>query len=493
MKLFKTIVSVFIFTAVFSLFAFAESPYEGYIICFKDSGCISEAVSLMEEHAETAFLSSGESMEKVYGTENLYTTNSADLAEELYEKGLLEYAEPNYIAELLDYDCSAEPYYSYQWALSALNTAEAWKYGVYGNGTKVAVIDSGVMTSHPDLSGRILPGYSFVNDDTSNVEDTLGHGTGVCGIIAASVNGTGIAGIAHRTQIIPIQVTSTKQFTTSNLASAIYRAVNLDADVINMSLGFFVSDGSVPQTITRAVTKALDSSVIIVAAAGNSGGTDYMYPASIDGVISVANIQKNSDGSYSKASSSQYNDKVTISAPGTSVCTTYNSTQTPYVNYSGTSFSSPCVAGIAALAKSIDREITAEDFTVLLTKTAEKSLLGGAERTNEYGYGIADAGALVKKLIESGSKGGFVSPVDKTDSGKITVKIANLSQSEKTFLLTAKAQSGGRPTAFALKNKVLAPNETAEIDITELAESNGEITCCLLDAGTLRPTARVSR
>lgn len=466
----------------------SASDFDGYIISFASD----EYRELAIEYAETlAFLSGDEAgtIDEVDEALNIAVTNSEELAKELESIGVIEYYEPNYIVELLDYDYTEDLYYDKQWSHVACNTPSAWQYGVYGNDVKVAVIDSGVLTTHEDLSENILPGYSYVNDDTANVTDILGHGTGVCGVIASSANGNGVVGVAHRAKLIPIQVTNTKSFTSGNLASAIYRAVQMDADVINMSLGFFTNDNAAPPaTLTRAVSSALDAGVIIVAAAGNNGTTAYMYPASIDGVISVANLEVKSDGSYGKASSSQYNDTVDIIAPGTAISTTHISNNKSYVNYSGTSFSSPYVAGMAALAKSIDKSITPAEFDLLLKETANKAILNGKERTDECGYGIADTGAFVKKLIEQKSRGGFISSPDRTNDGKITVKVTSTAKTDAEYTLTASEFFGGRLSAFGSHKVTLAPGETVEITLSE--NDNGkEIRCHLFDMVRFAPVS----
>ena len=100
-----------------------------------------------------------------------------------------------------------DPLYGQQWALPVINAAAGWaELGPDGTPIAVAVIDSGICTDHPDLAGKILPGYDFVDDDTTP-QDDFGHGCGVAGIIAATMgNGTGIAGIAPNARIIPLRV-----------------------------------------------------------------------------------------------------------------------------------------------------------------------------------------------------------------------------------------------------------------------------------------------
>ena len=105
--------------------------------------------------------------------------------------------------------------------------------------------------------------------------------------------------------------------------------------------------------------------------------TKYAYPASFDCVISVANLLKNtSDGSYTYSGTSRYNDKVTICAPGSNIYTPYKNSASSYITISGTSFACPYISGVAALAKSIDPDITQEEFESLLIQTSNKNYKG---------------------------------------------------------------------------------------------------------------------
>lgn len=164
-----------------------------------------------------------------------------------------------------------------------------------------------------------------------------------------------------------------------------------DVSVINMSFGTYSAYDSIANSVAYAVSKGK----VLVASAGNEGSTSnggkYVYPASYDGVISVAAT----DSSDGHPSFSQYNDKVDISAPGSSVYTTTRNGS--YGTASGTSFAAPIVAGAAALLMSIDDSLTASDVEILLKDTALD--LGSPGKDNYFGYGriqLDQAVAVVK-------------------------------------------------------------------------------------------------
>lgn len=251
--------------------------------------------------------------------------------------------------------------------------------------------------------------------DTTDVTDEIGHGTAVAGVIAASADSFGIVGVAHKANIIPFKVaysitnsdgTKSQVVEIEAISRATYQAMNFyDADVINYSIG--ITNKS--ETLKRYINNAIANNIIVVASSGNISSTfpagTYTYPAAYDGVISVGNLAYNSStGEVYVSSTSQYNDQVTVCAPGTSIYAPNRTSSTTYSLWTGTSFSCPYVAGIAALAKSIDPDITPAEFTELLIKTADKELLEGEERTDKLGYGVANAGALVEAMIAEHEK-----------------------------------------------------------------------------------------
>lgn len=247
-----------------------------------------------------------------------------------------------------------DTYRSRQWALNALK-AETVHQSTKGSGVTVAVIDTGVKSSHTDLSGNVLSGTDYVAPGTS-ANDENGHGTHVAGIIAALANNSrGIAGFAPRAKILPVRVLDRKgSGTSSNVAKGIIYAADRGAKVINLSIGSNQSSTAMESAVAYAISK----NVLVVAAAGNSGcgllGAPAEYPASYPGVVAVASVTQ----SISRASYSSCGSWVDVAAPGDRIYSTMIknsvglgcSSSANYCYLSGTSFSTPYVAATGALA-----------------------------------------------------------------------------------------------------------------------------------------------
>lgn len=262
---------------------------------------------------------------------------------------------------------AADPYASQQYSANRVR-ANRVVASASGDGVTVAVLDSGVQASHPDLDDplprgrqRVLAGTTFLvpesgrpnlNGRPGNV-DPNGHGTHVAGIIAAARdNGIGVAGLAPDAQVLPVRVLDAEGYGwSSDVAQGIYWAHQQGADVINLSLAGPYSSSTVSAAIEHVST---DSSrgkppTLVVAAAGNSG-TIYpvMYPAAHPRVLAVASSDRN-DRIASDSSRGSYVD---VAAPGVAILSTC--TPTSYCMRSGTSMASPLVAAAAALLREQD-------------------------------------------------------------------------------------------------------------------------------------------
>ncbi len=272
-------------------------------------------------------------------------------------------------------------------------------FGIYANfawdiattrglGVTVAVLDTGIQATHPDLIGQFVAGYDFVNDDATP-DDINGHGTHVSGTIAARTNnGIGVAGVAFNAKIMPLKVCEDSNGLlggpagcfTYEIAEAMVYAADRGAKVINMSLG----GPTISTTIEGAVAYVLSRNVTVVAAAGNTGDTVLQYPASYSGVISVAaHDPVNGD----IANFSTNNSFVTISAPGVNILSTYPTSNYAYL--SGTSMATPHVAGIAALLIGKGTATTPAQIREALICSALD--LGTTGRDDFYGHGAVQA------------------------------------------------------------------------------------------------------
>lgn len=312
-----------------------------------------------------------------------------DVLGELRADPAVAYAEPNYVVRLAGEVAVNDPKTAGQYSLDRMRVRDAWSLSTGGAGV-IAVLDTGVQANHPDLSGRVLPGYDFVNNDT-NAADDNGHGTWVAGIIAANANdGYGIAGISWSDKILPVKI-MTREGTgdTADLTSAIVWAADHGATVINMSVGGFPTSSYVQDAVNYAWGKG----VVLVGAAGNNAREEAFYPASFANVISVSGTQVNDEFS----SWSSYGSLVDVSAPGASIQTT-NCTVCTYAGHdtwgdhtyiSGTSFATPNVAGVVALIRARYPSYTPSQVVSRLFSTVDD--LGYAGFDYRYGRGRVNA------------------------------------------------------------------------------------------------------
>ncbi len=301
----------------------------------------------------------------------------------------VEYAEPNYHGSFDDKPtvaiAPADPGYASQWWLDKVGARQGWSVAT-GNGITVAVIDSGVDLSHPDLQANLRgDGYNF-GDGNSNPQDIYGHGTFVAGIVAAACNNaTAGCGLAYGARILPIKINvgGSGTFVSSAVAQAIDYAVAHGARVINLSIEI----DSETQTVADALQRALDAGVVVVASAGNEGGP-ITFPGTYPGVITVAGT--NQDDSL--WATSNRGPEVSLAAPATGVYSTLVGGGFGQRS-AGTSYSAPMVSAAAATMLQMDGR---------LGRTQISDLLKGATHplaTAGYGFGVLDMGAALLALL----------------------------------------------------------------------------------------------
>lgn len=271
-----------------------------------------------------------------------------------------------------------------------INLLMAWNYTMGSADIKIAILDSGVLASHPEFAGRLLPGYDFINND-NDPHDDYGHGTHVAGIAAAGANNQiGMVGVCPRCSIIPVKVLDqSNQGSWGGVAAGITFAVDAGAHIINLSLG----GNSLAPVIEEAINYAAQKNVVVVAAAGNARSNAPFYPAALDSVIGVA-ATRNDDTRWSL---SNYGSFVDVAAPGYAVYSTYNDLQNAYGGYnymSGTSMAAPHVAGLAGLLLSQDPKRTPVQVRDIIRSTAID--LGDPGQDDYYGYGRVDAFEALK-------------------------------------------------------------------------------------------------
>lgn len=245
------------------------------------------------------------------------------------------------------------------WAYTRPGFPAAWDVTTGSSAVTVAVVDTGV-NPVADLGGALVPGHNFVagNDDAT---DDNGHGTEVAGTIAArGDNGIGVAGACWSCRIMPVKVADAQgRGYDYNVAAGIEYAADHGAQIVNVSM----TQGASTQVLADAVSYAQAHGVLVVAAAGNSSTTDPAYPAGYPGVLSVAA----SDELDARYAWSSYGAWVAVTAPG---CVPTTSASGGYGAACGTSFSTPLVAGLAALLLSAKPGATAAELELAIVDSA---------------------------------------------------------------------------------------------------------------------------
>lgn len=272
----------------------------------------------------------------------------------------------------------SDVYYGYQTHHRNIQSEMAWERST-GTNVTVAVLDNGIDLNHVDLKDNIVNPYDTVNDSPYTLSPGE-HGTHVAGIVGSQIdNYYGGVGVAPDASIMPIDVFYGESAYTSHVIEGIYRAVDQGADIINMSLGSYNYNYSFQQAINYAY--AWD--VVVIAAAGNDATSTAHYPSSYEHVISVGSTTS----SDTLSSFSNYGWQIDVTAPGSRIVST-----TPYNSYAymdGTSMASPVVAGVAALVKSVEPNLTVDELTERLMSTADD--LGDSGRDYFFGYGRVNA------------------------------------------------------------------------------------------------------
>jgi subtilisin family serine protease len=287
----------------------------------------------------------------------------------------IEWAAPN---ELLPPSALPDdPYYTAAWHLPKISAPGAWELAT-GDGVTIAVLDSGVDAAHPDLRGKLLPGWNF-HDDTPDTSDGYGHGTRVAGVAAAATgNALGVPGVGWNARILPIRVTRADGWASAwAIAQGLTWAVDHGARVMNLS---FANVGD-NQAIADAAAYVAQRGGVVVAGAGNCA-CDETTPDRAELITVSATLETDALASFSSRGA-----HVDLAAPGVRIPST--NAGGGYGSYSGTSYASPVVAGVAALLLSVDPSLDAPGVEALLEATALD--LGAPGWDAAYGHGRVDA------------------------------------------------------------------------------------------------------
>jgi len=280
-----------------------------------------------------------------------------------------------------------DPDYSSQWHLPKINTQFAWPDSM-GDGVVVAILDTGVNASHPDLAANMLPGYNSA-DGSFITTDANGHGTAVAGTVGAAFNNSvGVASVAPNVQIIPIRVTNRSDgyASFSDIARGLTWAADNGAKVANIS---YVA--SVSSAVTSSAEYFKSKGGVVVSSAGNSG--TEATAADNPHIITVSA----SDSSDQITSWSSFGNFVDVIAPGSNIRTTTSSGG--YGNWSGTSFSSPVVAGVVALIMAANSALAPDQVEMILESSAKD--LGTLGWDKRFGHGRVDSAAAVLQALNT--------------------------------------------------------------------------------------------
>ncbi|HEU68010.1 MAG TPA: hypothetical protein ENN53_02125 [Candidatus Acetothermia bacterium] len=305
--------------------------------------------------------------------------------------------------EVYDPNADLRPF---QWALDAVNADAAWATGYTGKDIVVAVIDTGVDSTHPDLVGQVVRRYDPELDmemDSSIDYDSYGHGTHCAGIIAAKNDGKGVVGLAYNAKIMDVRIFNPDFVGTVQCAGGIKWAVDNGAQVLSNSWGGWVYN----QAIKAACDYALANGVVVVAAAGNDTYATWTNPASYAGVIAVAATTPHNR----KANFSTPGTWLSVSAPGTRVLSSVRSQETQegtglpllYSYWSGTSMACPHVAALAAMI--LEKFPTATPYQVknLIERTAKDIEAAGFDTGTGHGLIQADKAVTTSLPANTGA------------------------------------------------------------------------------------------
>ncbi|UCF34370.1 MAG: S8 family peptidase [Phycisphaerales bacterium] len=328
-----------------------------------------------------------------------------------------------------------DKFYNLQWHYTVINLPQAWDFTVGSDDIVVAVIDTGIVSAHPDLKDRLIGGYDFISDakrardgdgrdpDPEDPGDQAGgpglssfHGTHVAGTIGAATNNArGVAGVTWQAKVMLLRAFGVDGGTAFDAAEAIRYAAGLPnvsgsvpetpARVINLS--FTRPTASVVEE--EAIRAASGAGVLLVAAAGNDFSATPGYPAAVPEVISVSAV----DGLLERALYSNFGPTIDLAAPGgfngydldgdglpDGVLSTGARDFTSGINLryeiaSGTSMAAPHVAGVAVLVMAANPLLSANEIRAILESTATD--LGDEGRDDEFGFGRVDAAAAVRE------------------------------------------------------------------------------------------------
>jgi subtilisin family serine protease/flagellar hook assembly protein FlgD len=361
--------------------------------------------------------------------------------------------------------------------LDAVRATTAWGRPAHGApDVRIAVIDSGVDVTHPDLAGKIAGSFNALTRGR-DVRDLVGHGTGVASVAgAATGNGEGIAGAGYDSSILAVKVADrTGRIFTDDLAAGVVWAVDNGADVINLSLGGPASD----QLERDAVSYAQRHGVLVVAAAGNEGTAAKQFPAALPGVLSVGATSANGS---SRVAFSSYGPWVDVAAPGRGIVVAAPGGR--YERADGTSYSSPLVAGQVALLAAYRPGRTADELADAVVSSANSAKLG-------FARGLVDFEASLD-LLPPGSTPTITAPAGgSVVSGHTTVTASSTAARVRLTLADLSATvdtSGGVASASFETFGLSGPQQVTATDCSRIDQCSSSTAAVAATVANAAPT-----
>lgn len=272
-------------------------------------------------------------------------------------QAFVEYAEPNYKFKLLH--TPNDPRFGEQYQFRTAKFPQGWDLWRGATTTTIAVIDTGVDLQHEEFAGKLVPGFDF-SDNDNDPDDNDGHGTHCAGNAAAGTNnGKGGAGGGYNCKVMPLKIFPNA---TSDVIIAAWRfGADNGARVFSMSFG---RGGGESQAELDALNYAQSKGVALIAAAGNGGSTNVLYPAKYANVLAVGAVDQNDQ----RAGFSEFGPDVEVTAGGVNTLSTFPG---GYGGSSGTSMSCPVVAGLAGLIASRRPTLTGPQILNIIKNTAD--------------------------------------------------------------------------------------------------------------------------
>jgi subtilisin family serine protease len=350
----------------------------------------------------------------VYEVKLTGTGEEQKLVNLLNQLAEIEYACLNYHSEITL--TPNDPFFGDQYHHSLINTPQAWDIQTGGSTVRIAILDTGSDLDHPDLTPTTInssldpvngvdddnngyiddnQGWDFVDNDRVPQATVNDHGVHVAGLATAAVNNAiGISGTGYNCIQVPIRVGEDRSIT-DGYDGVVY-AADQGFDIINCSWGSFSFSPLAQDVVTYA---SVNKGALVVAAAGNNGKDQPFYPAAYEHVLAVGATQQTNE--FTSFSNRGY--WVDLSAPGQSIQSTLNDGN--YGLNTGTSMSSPIVAGIAGLVKSQYPQLTGLQVAERLkTTTTDISNVGSnSQYEGKYGTGLINAQAAVNGVISNPS------------------------------------------------------------------------------------------